>query len=95
MHAEHIQDWLKHKRKILYLFCVLDAEVKKNELLLFIGIMSSQNNSEARQSIRDTWLNLTEKKDIKYFFVLGKEICNIPPEDRMYKEACIEWTVGE
>lgn len=76
------------------LFLFLDAAVKKNELLLLIGIMSSQNNFEARQSIRDTWLNLTDRQEIKYFFLIGKEICNVPPEDRIYKEACTEWVVG-
>lgn len=73
---------------------LLDAAVKKNELLLLIGIMSSQNNSEARQSIRDTWLNLTAQQEVKYFFLIGKEICNVPPEDRIYKETCTEWIVG-
>jgi hypothetical protein len=56
--------------------------------------MSSQNNFEARQSIRDTWLYLTKQENVKYFFLVGKEICNVPPEDRIYKEACVEWTVG-
>jgi hypothetical protein len=56
--------------------------------------MSSQNNFEARQSIRDTWLYLTEQENVKHFFLVGNEICDVPPEDRIYKEACIEWTVG-
>jgi hypothetical protein len=76
------------------LFLFLDAAVKKNELLLLIGIMSSQNNFEARQSIRDTWLNLIGQQEVKYFFLVGKDICNVPHEDRIYKEACIEWVVG-
>lgn len=56
--------------------------------------MSSQNNFEARQSLRDTWLTLTAQEEVQYFFLIGEEICNVPPEDRIYKEACIEWIVG-
>ncbi|XP_069685169.1 UDP-GalNAc:beta-1,3-N-acetylgalactosaminyltransferase 2-like isoform X3 [Periplaneta americana] len=67
--------------------------IKKNEILLYIGIMSSQNNFEARQSIRDTWLKLAEQRDIKYAFLVGNEICSIPPEDRIYEEDCLEWIV--
>lgn len=86
---------VKMQKKTSYIFIfVLDAAIKKNELLLLIGIMSSQNNFEARQSIRDTWLYPTEQENVKYFFLVGKEICNVPPEDRIYKEACTEWTVG-
>lgn len=73
---------------------LLDAAVNKNELLLLIGIMSSQNNFEARQSLRDTWLNLTAQEEAQYFFLIGEEICNVPPDDRIYKEACTEWVVG-
>jgi hypothetical protein len=76
------------------LFLFVDATAKKSEVLLLIGIMSSESNFEARQSIRDTWLNLTDQQEVRHFFLVGKEICNVPPEDRIYKEACTEWMVG-
>ncbi|PSN48328.1 hypothetical protein C0J52_03410 [Blattella germanica] len=70
-----------------------DPVNKNNETLLVIGIISSQNNFDARKSIRDTWLKLTDQQNVKYHFVVGSEICRIPPEDRLYKETCSEWKI--
>ncbi|KAJ9578409.1 hypothetical protein L9F63_005367, partial [Diploptera punctata] len=64
-----------------------------NESLLLIGIISAQSNFEERQSIRETWLKLAYQESVKHYFVIGNDICDIPPEDRVYKESCIEWSV--
>nr|CAD7459129.1 unnamed protein product [Timema tahoe] len=64
---------------------------KKDNHLLIIGIMSGQNNSEERQTIRDTWGSLVDSKRVRYYFLVGEQICDVPPEDRVDEFSCEEW----
>ena len=79
----------------IYIIIISDPVTTNNETLLLVGIISAQDNFEQRQSIRDTWLKLVDEMNIKYYFVIGSETCDIPLEDRVYKESCTEWTVGK
>ncbi|CAG2068215.1 unnamed protein product, partial [Timema podura] len=53
--------------------------------------MSGQNNSEERQTIRDTWGSLVDSKRVRYYFLVGEQICDVPPEDRVDEFSCEEW----
>lgn len=56
--------------------------------LLVIGVLSAQNNSAARSSIRQTWKTLARGKKIKLFFLIGKGFCPIHPNDRKSEMSC-------
>ncbi|BES94872.1 Beta-1,3-N-acetylgalactosaminyltransferase 2 [Nesidiocoris tenuis] len=60
--------------------------------LLVIGVFSAQNHSDRRQMIRQTWGSLTDNCQSILKFVIGDEICPIPPTDRLTPHVCESWT---
>ena len=55
---------------------------KPQDFLMVVAIMSSPENFQAREMIRNTWLRNINPHLIKTFFFLGDSICDIPPSDR-------------
>ncbi|XP_047002458.1 UDP-GalNAc:beta-1,3-N-acetylgalactosaminyltransferase 2-like isoform X1 [Schistocerca americana] len=67
----------------------------RNKVMLVIGILSAQNNSERRQAVRDTWINLIKgDARIKYYFVIGSEVCPVHPSDRSDEWSCENWQIS-
>lgn len=62
---------------------------------LVIAILSAQNNSERRQAVRETWINLIkDDARIKYYFVVGSDACLIHPSDRSDEWSCENWQIS-
>jgi len=71
---------------------------KEDEKFLVIGIISAPEHFEQRLYQRKTWLRLAGPgTSIKYYFVIGRSICLVPPEDRVDPYGCEEsrvWRVS-
>lgn len=55
---------------------------------IVIAVLSAQNNFKARASIRDTWKSLTNRPDVRFYFLIGRNICLTHPTDRKSPLAC-------
>uniref|UniRef100_T1IPV0 Uncharacterized protein n=1 Tax=Strigamia maritima TaxID=126957 RepID=T1IPV0_STRMM len=75
----------------------IDSKKDFKSPILLIGIMSSRSNFEHREAIRTTWLsNLPALKNngrVDAVFVIGKESCPIPPDNRWDINSCSLWDV--
>ncbi|XP_018898416.2 UDP-GalNAc:beta-1,3-N-acetylgalactosaminyltransferase 2 isoform X1 [Bemisia tabaci] len=80
----------------LFLLHFLDRHFDRifpSKYSLVIGIISAQEHLDRRNAARKTWLkSLTQSKQVKYYFVIGKHSCPVPTEDRLFIEECSEWS---
>lgn len=68
---------------------LIDKIFFKTKHILIIGILSAPENFHQRSSIRKTWLRLLPEISGSSYFIIGNEICEVPPFDRADPYSCI------
>ncbi|KAK3909188.1 UDP-GalNAc:beta-1,3-N-acetylgalactosaminyltransferase 2 [Frankliniella fusca] len=71
-------------------FFIKSGSTKENAFMI-IAVLSAPNNFEARNSIRDTWKSLTNRPYLKFYFLIGRQNCQIHPFDRKSEFSCDEF----
>ncbi|XP_076464182.1 UDP-GalNAc:beta-1,3-N-acetylgalactosaminyltransferase 2-like [Babylonia areolata] len=78
-----------------------DKGREKREILLGVCVLSARDHQEQRTAIRNTWLAADAGSDgdqeessnrTVVRFVVGRDGCLVPPEDRVDQYGCQEWT---
>ncbi|XP_037285755.2 UDP-GalNAc:beta-1,3-N-acetylgalactosaminyltransferase 2 isoform X1 [Rhipicephalus microplus] len=57
--------------------------------VLLVAVLSARENFERRAAARETWLSGASR--VKSFFVVGRDGCRVPPEDRVDPYVCQRW----
>lgn len=57
--------------------------------ILMVGVLSARQNFERRAAARETWLSGVSR--VKFCFIVGREPCRVPPEDRLDPYVCERW----
>lgn len=57
--------------------------------ILLVGVLSARENFERRAAARETWLSGASR--VKSFFIVGRDACRVPPEDRVDPYVCERW----
>ncbi|CAL1280465.1 unnamed protein product [Larinioides sclopetarius] len=68
----------------------------RERTILAIGILSARENFELRQAARLSWLQKysSRNSDVKAWFIVGNNSCEIPPEYRLNEYGCEKWKVN-
>lgn len=57
--------------------------------ILLVGVLSARENFDRRAAARETWLSGASR--VKSFFIVGRDACRVPPEDRVDPYVCQRW----
>ncbi|KAK8756141.1 hypothetical protein V5799_020672 [Amblyomma americanum] len=57
--------------------------------ILLVGVLSARENFDRRAAARETWLSGASR--VKSFFIVGRDACRVPPEDRVDPYVCERW----
>ena len=73
---------------ILILSYLYQTFWRKESVGLLVGVLSSRDNFNERQIIRETWAKLETDLSTKIIFVLGNKDCPIHPDHRLSVFSC-------
>ncbi|XP_064480706.1 UDP-GalNAc:beta-1,3-N-acetylgalactosaminyltransferase 2-like [Ornithodoros turicata] len=59
--------------------------------ILLVGVLSARHHFDRRAAARETWLHLGRTSRVKSYFIVGRDACTVPPNDRIDPYVCQRW----